>query len=69
MNDLMNLTKAGSFNEAKSLPRYESGERISFPMAGNVIEGVVDGYAGTRVVRVLSFLFGQERAIEIPLAN
>lgn len=70
MNDLRKLTDAGSFDEGKSLPRYHAGERVSFPVGhAGVFDGVVDGYVGTRAVRVLSFIFGQETAFEVPLAN
>ncbi|RBO89293.1 transcription antitermination factor NusG [Pseudochrobactrum asaccharolyticum] len=69
MNDLMCLTDAGSFNEGRSLPHFKGGERVSYDLAGNVFNGVVEGYVGTRAARVLSFIFGQERVIEVPLAN
>lgn len=69
MNDLMRLTDAGTFNEVKSLPRYQSGERVSFDLAGGVFKGVIEGYVGTRAARVLSFIFGQERVVEVSLAN
>lgn len=69
MNDLMCLTDAGSFNDRKAAPPFKGGERVSFPLAGNVFEGVLEGYAGTRAARVISFIFGQQRVIEVPLAN
>lgn len=69
MNDLMCLTDAGSFNDRKAAPPFQDGERVSFPLAGNVFEGVLEGYAGTRAARVISFIFGQQRVIEVPLAN
>lgn len=69
MNDLMCLTDAGSFNDRKVTPPFKDGERVSFPLAGNVFEGVLEGYAGTRAARVISFIFGQERVIEVSLAN
>ncbi|WOC15455.1 Transcription antitermination protein RfaH [Pseudochrobactrum sp. MP213Fo] len=70
MSDLKCLTDVGLFETSRSIPRYESGERVSFPVGhGGVFEGVIDGYVGTRAVRVLSFIFGQERVIEVPLAN
>lgn len=69
MNDLMRLTNAGSFDETKSLPRFKGGERVSFDLAGNVFKGIIEGYAGARAARVLSFIFGQERVVEVSLAN
>ncbi|WOC17406.1 transcription termination/antitermination protein NusG [Pseudochrobactrum sp. MP213Fo] len=70
MSDLKCLTDVGLFDTSRSMPRYESGERVSFPVGhAGVFEGVIDGYVGTRAVRVLSFIFGQERVIEVPLAN
>lgn len=69
MNDLITLTESGMFNNKRSVGQYQNGERVSFPLAGNVFEGVVEGYVGTRAMRVLSFIFGQERVIEVPLAN
>lgn len=69
MNDLMVLTGSGIFNEQHSSVRYQNGQRIEYPLAGNVFKGVVEGYVGTRAVRVLSFIFGQQRVIEVPLAN
>ncbi len=70
MNDLKRLTDGGSFDEGKSLPRYKAGERVSFPVGhAGVFDGVIEGYVGTRAVRVLSFIFGQQTAIEVPLAN
>lgn len=69
MNDLIALTESGMFNHRRSVGQYQNGERVSFPLAGNVFEGVVEGYVGTRAMRVLSLIFGQERVIEVPLAN
>ena len=70
MNDLMGLTVKGVFDDGKALPRYQAGERVSFPVGhAGVFDGVIEGYVGTRAVRVLSFIFGQQTAIEVPLAN
>ncbi|WP_439273561.1 transcription termination/antitermination NusG family protein [Pseudochrobactrum sp. HB0163] len=69
MSDLMVLTNAGAFNEGAAMPRYAQGERVRFPIAGSVFEGVLEGYVGKRAARVLSFIFGHERVIEVPLAN
>lgn len=70
MNDLRCLTEVGSFNDLKNFPRYKNGERVSFPVgSAGVFDGVIEGYVGTRVARVLAFIFGQERTIEVPLAN
>lgn len=70
MNDLKRLTEIGSFDDGKVLPRYQAGERVSFPVGrAGVFDGVIEGYIGTRAVRVLSFIFGQQTAIEVPLAN
>ncbi len=70
MNDLRCLTDVGSFNDLKNFPRYKNGERVSFPVgSAGVFEGVIEGYVGTRAARVLAFIFGQERTIEVPLAN
>lgn len=69
MNDLMALTESGLFNDKRSVGKFQNGERVVFPLAGNVFEGVIEGYVGTRAMRVLSFIFGQERVIEVPLAN
>lgn len=70
INDLKRLVGDGVFNEAKALPRYKAGERVSFPVGhAGVFEGVIEGYVGSRAVRVLSHIFGQERVIEVPLAN
>ncbi|QVQ38214.1 transcription termination/antitermination NusG family protein [Pseudochrobactrum algeriensis] len=70
MNDLRYLTEVGSFNDLKDFPRYKNGERVSFPVgSAGVFEGVIEGYVGTRAARVLAFIFGQQRTIEVPLAN
>ncbi len=70
MNDLRCLTDVGSFNDLKNFPRYKNGERVSFPVgSAGVFDGVIDGYVGTRAARVLAFIFGQQRTIEVPLAN
>lgn len=69
MNDLMALTGSNIFNELRPTSRYQGGERVEYPLAGNIFNGVVEGYVGTRAVRVLSFIFGQQRVIEVPLAN
>ncbi|HWD12131.1 MAG TPA: transcription termination/antitermination NusG family protein [Pseudochrobactrum sp.] len=70
MNDLRYLTEIGSFNDLKDFPRYKNGERVSFPVgSAGVFEGVIEGYVGTRAARVLAFIFGQQRTIEVPLAN
>ena len=70
MNDLRCLTNVGSFNDLKNFPRYKNGERVSFPVgSAGVFEGVIEGYVGTRAARVLAFIFGQQRTIEVPLAN
>lgn len=66
MNDLMLLTDGGAFADV----RYQDGERVRFPYGkAGVFEGVVQGYIGTRAVRVLSHIFGQETPIEVPLAK
>ncbi|MBX8811110.1 MULTISPECIES: transcription termination/antitermination NusG family protein [Brucellaceae] len=70
MNDLKCLNDVGSFNDLKNFPRYKNGERVSFPVgSAGVFEGVIEGYVGARAARVLAFIFGQERTIEVPLAN
>ncbi len=70
MNDLRCLTDVGSFNDLNDFPRYKNGERVSFPVgSAGVFEGVIEGYVGTRAARVLAFIFGQQRTIEVPLAN
>lgn len=70
MNDLMCLTNGGVFNEGRSVADYKDGERVRFPLGkAGVFEGVIDGYVGTRAVRVLSHIFGQQTPIEVPLAN
>lgn len=70
MNDLRCLTDVGSFNDLKDFPRYKNGERVSFPVgSAGVFEGIIEGYVGTRAARVLAFIFGQQRTIEVPLAN
>lgn len=70
MNDLRCLTEVGSFNDLNDFPRYKNGERVSFPVgSAGVFEGVIEGYVGTRAARVLAFIFGQQRTIEVPLAN
>ena len=70
MNDLRCLTDVCSFNDSRDFPRYKNGERVSFPVgAAGVFDGVIEGYVGTRAARVLAFIFGQERTIEVPLAN
>ena len=70
INDLKCLTDVASFNDLKNFPRYKNGERVSFPVgSAGVFDGVIDGYVGTRAARVLAFIFGQERTIEVPLAN
>ncbi len=70
MNDLRCLTDVGSFNDSRDFPRYKNGERVSFPVgSAGVFEGVIEGYVGTRAARVLAFIFGQQRTIEVPLAN
>lgn len=70
INDLKRLIDGGSFDESKVMPAYQAGERVSFPIGhAGVFEGVIAGYVGTRAVRVLSFIFGQETTIEVPLAN
>lgn len=70
MNDLMCLTDKGIFDCGRMIPQYENGDKVRFPLgSAGVFEGVIDGYIGTRAVRVLSFIFGQERPIEVPLAN
>lgn len=70
MNDLMRLTDGGMFNEERHLADYKNGERVRFPLGqAGVFEGVIDGYIGSRAVRVLSHIFGQQTPIEVPLAN
>ena len=69
INDIRCLTDVGSFNDLKNFPRYNNGERVSFPVgSAGVFDGVIEGYVGTRAARVLAFIFGQERTIEVPLA-
>lgn len=70
MNDLMFLTDGGVFDEGRGVADYKNGERVRFPLGkAGVFEGVIDGYVGTRAVRVLSLIFGQETPIEVPLAK
>ena len=70
MNDLMCLTDGGLFNEGRNVADYKHGERVRFPLgSAGVFDGVIDGYVGTRAVRVLSHIFGQQTPIEVPLAN
>lgn len=70
MNDLMCLTNGGMFNEGRNVADYKNGERVRFPLGqAGVFEGVIDGYVGTRAVRVLSHIFGQQTPVEVPLAN
>ncbi len=70
MSDLMLLTDGGVFDEGRSVADYKDGQRVRFPYGkAGVFEGVVQGYVGTRAVRVLSHIFGQETPIEVPLAK
>lgn len=68
INELKEMVDNGTFNEKRAGKVMEVGQRVKVKL-GSYVEftGVVEGYVGTRAVRVMASMFGSVRPIEVDL--